>query len=185
MDHHLTRELVDSAATRTIDRSGVGCGSREGVPKTSDSQRSHGLQQCANGGFGLLTVPVYPLSHYDVLLLVLDILKRVGERADLLLDRSRLPIVRDVDHSMHIEPAAISHQSDHGRVVGSVSSNIETDRHPERARARWRQTRPHDRSRDTTRAERARTYETVFGDTVLISFEKQYWYRPSRTEVKV
>lgn len=29
------------------------------------------------------------------------------------------------------------------------------------------------------------TYDTVFGLTVLISFEKQYWYRPSRVEVNV
>lgn len=52
---------------------------------------------------GLLTIPMNPLSHNDVLLLVLHVLERVGKSSNLPLDGSCLTVVGDVDDSMDVE----------------------------------------------------------------------------------
>lgn len=56
------------------------------------------------GEMSTLTVPMHPLPHDNVLLLVLHVLQRVGESADLPLDGSGLAVVGDVDNSVDVEP---------------------------------------------------------------------------------
>lgn len=46
---------------------------------------------------------MHTLPHDDVLLLILDVLERVGQRSDLPLDGCRLAVVGDVDDAVNIE----------------------------------------------------------------------------------
>jgi len=66
-----------------------------------------------------LTIPMNPLPHDDVLLLVLHVLKRVGESSDLPLNGSCLTVVGDVDHSVDVEPDSPKEVSSEGSQSGS------------------------------------------------------------------
>jgi hypothetical protein len=114
-------------------------------------------------------------TNDDVLLLVLDVLEGVCELSDLFLDGGDLAVVWDVDHAVDVEPRQHDHATSYHspqttrRVEQSQQGSVRVRRSPKEAPFLIGERLKSERMR-----EQKRTYEIVFGLTVLISFEKQY-----------
>lgn len=53
-------------------------------------------------------VPVYPLAHHDVLLLVLDGLQSLNKVADFFFQRRHVLIVGDVEHAVDVKAGRLN-----------------------------------------------------------------------------